>query len=50
MLSLPLGGEGRTISDGKQANMIAVEYPATADAAPEALFAFVHEAVAPACR
>ena len=44
VLSVPLGGEGRTISDGKQANMIAVVYPATADAAPEALYTFVHEA------
>jgi hypothetical protein len=45
VLSLPLGGEGRTISDGKQANMIAVDFPATAAAAPEALYTFVHEAV-----
>jgi hypothetical protein len=46
VLSLPLGGEGRTINDGKQYNMIAVDYPATVDAAPEALYGFVHEAVA----
>jgi hypothetical protein len=46
VLSIPLGGEGRTINDGKQSNMIAVEFPSTADAAPEALFAFAHEAVA----
>jgi len=46
VLSLPLGGEGRTVNDGKQSNLIAVEYPATIDAAPEALFGFVHEAVA----
>ena len=46
VLSLPLGGEGRTVSDGKQSNLIAVEFPATIDAAPEALFGFVHEAVA----
>ncbi|MDB4877113.1 MAG: hypothetical protein JWM41_3559 [Gemmatimonadetes bacterium] len=45
-LSLPLGGEGRTINDGKQYNMIAVDYPTTVDAAPEALYGFVHEAVA----
>src|SRR3982751_3437770 len=46
VLSIPLGGEGRTVNDGKQSNLIAVEFPATIDAAPEALFAFVHEAVA----
>jgi hypothetical protein len=45
VLSLPVGGEGRTINDGRNANMIAVEFPRTADAAPEALFVFVHEAV-----
>ena len=46
VLSIPLGGEGRTINDSKQSNMIAVEFPKAAEAAPEALFAFVHEAVA----
>ena len=46
VLSLPLGGEGRTVNDGKQSNLIAVEFPPTIDAAPEALFGFVHEAVA----
>ena len=45
VLSLPLGGEGRTINDGKQANMIAVNFPTTAEAAPEAIYTFVHEAV-----
>jgi hypothetical protein len=46
VLSIPLGGEGRTINDGKQSNLIAVEFPKTPEAAPEAMFAFVHEAVA----
>lgn len=46
VLSIPLGGEGRTINDSKQSNLIAVEFPKTPEAAPEALFAFVHEAVA----
>lgn len=46
MLSLPLGGEGRTIHNGKRSNVIAVEFPKTPDAANEALFGFVHEAVA----
>lgn len=46
ILSLPLGGEGRTINDGKQANAIAVDFPRTVDAAPEALYTFAHEIVA----
>ncbi len=46
VLSLPLGGEGRTVNDGKQSNIIAVEYPVSLDAVPNALFAFAHEAVA----
>jgi hypothetical protein len=46
ILSLPLGGEGRTINGGKLSNAIAVEFPRTPDAAPQALFGFVHEAVA----
>jgi hypothetical protein len=45
VLSIPLGGEGRTINDSKESNMIAVGFPKTPEAAPEALFAFVHEAV-----
>src|SRR5262249_8272978 len=46
VLSLPLGGEGRTVNDGKQSNMIATLFPKTIDEAPQALFVFVHEAVA----
>jgi hypothetical protein len=46
LLSLPLGGEGRTVNDGKQSNAIAVEYPKTPEAAAEPLYVFVHEAVA----
>lgn len=45
VLSIPLGGEGRTTNDSKEANMIAVGFPKTPEAAPEALFTFVHEAV-----
>src|SRR5262249_33197704 len=45
VLSIPLGGEGRTINDGKTSNIIAVEFPRTREAAPEAMFTFVHEAV-----
>jgi hypothetical protein len=46
ILSLPLGGEGRTINGGKTSNSVAVDYPKTPEAAPEALFGFAHEAVA----
>jgi hypothetical protein len=46
ILSLPLGGEGRTVNDSKNSNAIAVIYPATGEAAPEALYVFAHEAVA----
>jgi hypothetical protein len=46
ILSIPLGGEGRTVNDGKQSNAIAVEYPKTPEAAAEPLYVFVHEAVA----
>jgi len=46
VLSLPLGGEGRTINDGKQSNLIAVPFPVAIDSAPQALFVFAHEAVA----
>ncbi len=46
LLSLPLGGEGRTVNDGKQSNTIAVEFPASPDSAVDAFYAFAHEAVA----
>jgi hypothetical protein len=46
LLSLPLGGEGRTVNDGKQANAIAVVFPRTAETSADALFVFVHEIVA----
>jgi hypothetical protein len=46
VLSLPLGGEGRTVNDGKQSNLIAVPFPVAIDSAPQALFVFAHEAVA----
>jgi hypothetical protein len=42
-LSLPLGGEGRTIHFGKQQNAVAVDFPNSRDAAEDALFVFVHE-------
>jgi hypothetical protein len=46
ILSVPLGGEGRTVNDGKQSNVIAVEFPKTPETAAEPLYTFVHEAVA----
>lgn len=45
LLSLPIGGEGRTINDGKQANIVAVTFPKTIETAPEAMFVFAHEVV-----
>ena len=45
LLSLPLDGEGRTITSGQSA--IAVEFPARPDSAIEAVYVFVHEALGP---
>lgn len=45
LLSLPLGGEGRTATFAKKQNAIAVTLPATQGAALEAIYAFVHEAI-----
>lgn len=45
-LSLPLGGEGRTINGGKVSNSVAVNFPKSADSATQALFGFAHEVVA----
>jgi len=42
-LSLPLGGEGRTIHFGKQQNVVAVDFPASRDEAETVLYAFAHE-------
>lgn len=42
-LSLPLGGEGRTIHFGKQENVVAVDFPDTRDESETALYVFVHE-------
>ena len=44
-LSLPLDGEGRTVSLAKRQNAVAVGFPATADAAVDALYVFAHEVV-----
>ncbi len=45
LLSLPLSGEGRTVRENGQ-QVIAVGLPSTAANASDALFCFVHEAVA----
>lgn len=46
LLSIPLGGEGRTVNSGRSENIIAVGFPKTPEAAPDAIFVFVHEAIA----
>ncbi|MDQ6831190.1 MAG: hypothetical protein M3081_20185 [Gemmatimonadota bacterium] len=47
LVSLPLDGEGRTITGGAQTNTVAVSFPETESAAIEAVYVFVHEATAP---
>lgn len=42
-LSLPLGGEGRTIHFGKQENAVAVDFPDNRDESEYALYVFAHE-------
>ena len=42
-LSLPLGGEGRTIHFGKQQNAVAVAFPDDRDQADVVLYVFAHE-------
>lgn len=44
LLSLPLDGEGRTITAGQ--HTVAVVFPARADSAMEAVYTFVHEVAA----
>ena len=43
ILSLPLDGEGRTISGGKRENIVALAYPDTPGQAIEAVYVFTHE-------
>lgn len=45
LLSLAIGGEGRTVAAGKQQNVVAVTFPATVGAAEEAIYVFAHEVV-----
>jgi hypothetical protein len=45
LLSLPLDGEGRSLSSGKQANIITVTFPDRPNDAVEAIYVIAHEAV-----
>jgi hypothetical protein len=45
ILSVPLGGEGRTVTDPTLGNGIAVPFPSTADSALNAIYVFAHEVV-----
>jgi hypothetical protein len=45
LLSLPLGGEGRTSAGGNRRNLVAVGFPDTPAAAAEAVYGLAHEAV-----
>jgi hypothetical protein len=45
ILSLPLGGEGRTVALSKQQTEVAVGYPDADENAAEALYVFAHETV-----
>jgi hypothetical protein len=47
VLSLALGGEGRTIAVRRRENYVAVPFPDTERQADEALFVFLHEIVGP---
>lgn len=46
ILSIPIGGEGRTVNDGKQSNLVAVSFPKSLDSTSASLYVFAHEAVA----
>ncbi len=47
ILSLALGGEGRTVTMGRRENYIAVPYPENESQAFEPLFVFLHEIAGP---
>jgi hypothetical protein len=46
LLSLPLDGEGRSVTSGKQSNVITVAFPERPNDAVEAIYVIAHEAVA----
>ena len=45
LLSLPLDGEGRSVTSGKQSNVITVTFPERPSEAVEAIYVIAHEAV-----
>jgi hypothetical protein len=45
LLSLPLDGEGRSVTSGKQSNMLTVTFPQRPSDAVEAIYVIAHEAV-----
>jgi hypothetical protein len=45
LLSLPLDGEGRSVTSGKQSNTITVTFPDRPNDAVEAIYVIAHEAV-----
>src|SRR5712672_3302172 len=45
LLSLPLDGEGRSVTSGKQSNMLTVTFPERPSDAAEAIYVIAHEAV-----
>jgi hypothetical protein len=45
VLSLPLGGEGRTLNVGQRDNFVTVGFPSSVDASAEILYAIAHEIV-----
>jgi len=45
LLSLPLDGEGRSLTNGKQANTLTVMFPQRPNDAVEAIYVIAHEAV-----
>ncbi|MEP7345092.1 MAG: hypothetical protein ABI877_07490 [Gemmatimonadaceae bacterium] len=47
VLSLTLGGEGRTVTTGRRENFIAVPYPESEAQAHEPLYVFLHEIAGP---
>jgi hypothetical protein len=45
LLSLPLDGEGRSLTNGRQSNVITVTFPERPNDAAEAIYVIAHEAV-----
>ncbi|HTR77261.1 MAG TPA: hypothetical protein VMH39_04100 [Gemmatimonadaceae bacterium] len=46
ILSLPLGGEGRSVTDPQYGNAVAVTFPASPATAVDAIYVFAHEVIA----